>query len=817
MKSPNKNTMRILFTLTFLSLCSLIQAQTASIQGQLQDEAGAPVSFANVVLHTAADSSIYKVEVSDETGVFKLQGLNPGQYFLKVSYVGAGDLNVPDINLKEGQALDLEVLKFAPSSIELETATVTAARAMVEIKPDRTVFNVQGTINAVGDDAISLLRKAPGVTVDNNNNISVLGRSGVLLYVDGKRLPIVGDDLVSFLQSLTAEQIDRIDIITNPGARYEAEGNAGIIDIRLKKDKNSGFNGSVTANYNQGRYDGYFGNTSFNYRNKTLNVFAQGGGGSGGGYNDMFFKSNQNGLFLDEINQGRNFYDNYNARVGVDFFLNEKNTIGVLAGIRGFSGNDRNTNRIQIAQAITPTDVDSILVAQNTAESERDQNTFNINYRFDNGKGRVINVDLDYGRYENDNQRNQPNRYFDANEEVLLTEVINFFDTPTDIDIYTFKIDFEEKLFGGNLSFGSKLSRVVSDNTFLFYDVEGGVNMLNNQFSNRFEYTENVYAGYINFARQISEKWNFSAGLRAEQTDALGDLQAFLPELQEDPVDLNYLSWFPSAGLTWQVAPQHLLALNYGRRINRPDYNVLNPFENRLSELTFEKGNPFLNPEIVNNIELGYTLAYRYNFKLAYSKTTDQITRLIAPDDMDERASFITWANLAEQTVYSFNISAPVQVTEKWNAFINFNASHIDNQADYGDGAIVDVQAFSYNIFAQNTIDLPFNFKGEVSGWFSGPGVWGGVFEYNETWSLNLGLQRKFFSDKLNVRMAFNDIFFKTGWNGVSEFNGLVSTGRGNWDSRRFSINLNYSFGNQKIKSRKRKTGLEEEAGRVGG
>jgi outer membrane receptor protein involved in Fe transport len=309
---------------------------------------------------------------------------------------------------------------------------------------------------------------------------------------------------------------------------------------------------------------------------------------------------------------------------------------------------------------------------------------------------------------------------------------------------------------------------------------------------------------------------SFSAGLRAEQTDATGDLRPFLPEFEEPPVELNYLSWFPSAGLTWQVSRSNMLSLNYGRRINRPDYNVLNPFNSQISELSYQKGNPFLSPEIVNNIELGYTLKYKYNFKLAYSRTTDQITRLIAPDENDPRAGFITWENLAEQKVINFSVSAPIQITKKWNSYFNFSASHIDNQADYGEGAIVDVQAFTYSIFQQQTFDLPGGFKAEVSGYFSGPGVWGGVFVYETSWSLNLGLQKKFFQDRMNVKISGNDLFYQSGWSGESSFNGLVSTGNGNWDSRKVALSISYRFGSQSVKAaRRRTTGMEEEAKRV--
>jgi outer membrane receptor protein involved in Fe transport len=813
----NNQTHMKTFTFTLLALAFSLFGfgQDIAIEGKLLDQDGNAVIYANVSLHIQKDSALFKVEASNEDGVFYFKGVKPDAYYLKATSVGFDDLTVEDIKPGEGEIIALGDITLSSTAIDLQTATVTASRAIVEVKPDRTVFNVQGTINSAGDNAIGLLRKAPGVLVDNNDNISVLGRSGVLLYVDGKRLPLSGDDLTNYLESLPAEQIDRMDIITNPGAKYEAEGNAGIIDIRLKKDKNLGANGTVSSNFSQGIFATGNLNVSGNYRNKRMNVFGNVGLNSGHRFHKIDFVSLQNGIQLAETNRMHNDWSGYDFRLGTDFFLDKNHTIGFMVSGRQFDGNRNSLNRIEIAPAFSGELTDSILVANNTADETRTQQTYNLNYQFQKG-AHTLNMDADYGSYRNTSIRLQPNLYYDAGEEVVLTEVITGFDTPRDIDIYTFKADYEVKLGKGNLGIGTKLSKVATDNTFLFYDQVDGIDQLNNRKSNQFFYDEKVYAGYLNFSSPLGEKFSFSAGLRAEQTDATGDLQTFLPDLQEAPVDFTYLSWFPSAGLTYQVSKQNTLSLNYGRRINRPDYNVLNPFNNQLSELSFMKGNPFLQPEIVNNVELGYTLAYRYNFKIAYSYTTDQITRLIAPSDDDERANFITWANLANQTIFSVNISAPIQVTKAWNAFINITGSHLDNQADYGDGAVVDVQAWTYSIFQQHTIDLFKGLKGEISGYYSGPGVWGGVFKYESNWSLNLGLQKRFFNNKLNAKLAVNDIFYESGWSGFSDFNGLYSAGSGSWDSRRASLSLSYNFGNQNVKARKRKSGLEDESKRIG-
>jgi len=437
-------------TLSLLCLCLGGWAQTASIQGQLQDDAEEAVAFANVALYFSADSTLAKVETSNEAGIFAIKGLAAGNYYLEATFVGFSNLYKTNIQLQNGQQLDLGVLKFTTSGVDLQEVSVTAQRAMVEIKPDRTVFNVQGTINSVGSDAISLLRKAPGVTVDNNDNVSVLGRSGVLVYVDGKRLPLSGQDLSNYLQNLPAEQIDRIDIISNPGARYEAEGNAGIIDIRLKKDKNLGANGSVNGTYSQGRYARKNFSANGNYRNKLFNTFATAGFGDGKVFNELEFQSYQNGLFLDETMDNRNNWEAYNYRLGTDFFLAENHTAGFLISGRSMNGTRRSLNRIALSQQNMPTQIDSILVANTQADDTRTGETYNLNYRFDNGKGRTLNLDLDYGNYENDSERLLPNRYFDAKEETVLTEVINSFDTPTDINISTFKVDYEDRLWGGS-------------------------------------------------------------------------------------------------------------------------------------------------------------------------------------------------------------------------------------------------------------------------------------------------------------------------------------------------------------------------------
>ncbi|MBK8052650.1 MAG: outer membrane beta-barrel protein [Saprospiraceae bacterium] len=399
---------------------------------------------------------------------------------------------------------------------QLEEVVVTAQRALIEVKADRTVFNVQGTINSAGENGLNLLRKAPGVLVDNNNSISVLGRAGVLLYVDGKRVPLTGDDLTNYLENLTSEQIDKIDIITNPGSKYEAQGNAGIIDIRLKKDKNLGSNGSVSTTYGHGRYGTGNFNANGNYRNKILNTFGGVGYNQGVRWNEMIFDTYQNGIRLLETNRSTNDYNGVNGRWGTDFFLNKKSTLGFLVSGQVNGSDNASNNRTMISAESNPNKIDSILTAPNTSDNKRKQATFNLNYAYVSGKNR-LNIDADYGTFRNEADHFQPNYYFNSGESNIISQNINSYNTPVKIDIATAKADFETELFGGNVGVGTKFSNVATDNTFLFFNIKNNVSARDDRRSNQFKYHENVYAGYLNYSKNINAKWNASAGLRVEK------------------------------------------------------------------------------------------------------------------------------------------------------------------------------------------------------------------------------------------------------------------------------------------------------------
>ena len=297
-----------------------------------------------------------------------------------------------------------------PASVELAEVTVKAKRALVEVHADKTVFNVDGSINSTGSDAMELLRKAPGLVVDNNDNIIMNGKNGVKVYIDGRPSHLSTSDLAAYLKTIQASDIDNIEIITNPSAKYEAEGNAGIINIRMKKDKNLGANGTVNLGYARGRADSYNGSLSGNYRSRSNNTFGSYNYSNGEHveYFDLFRE--QAGKSFKQTNTNSNDYQAHNFKLGSDFFLNNFNTFGFL--VNGYQSNytSRTNSHTPISQIGTGV-ADSTLIASSLNEGSRANYNFNINYRFDDTKGKVWNFDADYGLYRNDGSEDQPNTY----------------------------------------------------------------------------------------------------------------------------------------------------------------------------------------------------------------------------------------------------------------------------------------------------------------------------------------------------------------------------------------------------------------------
>ncbi|NND07039.1 MAG: TonB-dependent receptor [Saprospiraceae bacterium] len=798
----------LILLISFLS--SLAQG-TSSISGKVVGIDHSAISYATIVLYRSVDNSLVKANFSELNGAFSFDKLEADTYQLKITYVGFKPFWSKTIEVVEGQDLTMESAILIEQAEELGEVVVKAARPLIEIQPDKTIFNVDGSINAAGSDALELLRKAPGVVVDNNERVLLQGKNGVKIYINGKKSPLSADDLADYLKSIQSNEIDAFEIITNPSARYEAEGNAGIINIRIKKDQGLGTNATVTSSFRQGTTAKANNNLSFNHHNKHLNLFGRYG-------NSLGQYRSYNLILREQVGQGFDTRANmvsdrtrHSYRIGTDLFLNEKSTLGFLVNGALSSGDWHNRSRTRIFPLTTGI-TSGYLIATNDMEQQRDNFNANANYFFEGVEGTSLSVDADFGLFRNNGSSYQPNTYLDASETSLMDERIFSSLTPTDIEVYTFKVDYEKSLWDGKWGVGGKLSYVTTDNTFDFFDVIDAEKIENIDRSNNFIYKENINAAYTTYNFQRG-KFNFMAGIRMEHSHSLGDLNSAQSN-NDELVERDYVDFFPSGGITFTPSDKSAWRLNYSRRIDRPNYQDLNPFEFKLDELTFQRGNAFLNPQYSNSFSLGHTYKQKLNTTLTYSVTTDLITEIT--DTFSREATFISKVNLAKQKNVSLAVSYPFSVNKWWSVYSNMTAYRVSNKANFGGTKIIDLSANVFTFYGQNTFLLPKGLKLEVSGFYNSPGLWGGNFRTDAMWAMDLGLQTRLFKDRANLKFALTDVFKTQDWSGANSFGALNVMVSGGWESRQFRATLTYNFGNTQVKkARSRQTGLEDEKRRV--
>jgi len=806
-----------------LSFESLSAQQVA---GFAKDDKGKPLSGASVALKNSKDSSVVKIGISAPSGQYEFSPVSPGRYFITVSHVGFIAQNSVVFRTDKESRTTVPEITLARTSKELREATVTAGKPLVEVKPDKLVVNVEGSINAVGTDALELLRKSPGVTVDKDNNLSLNGKNGVQVYIDGRPSYLSASNLADYLKSLPSSSIESIEIISNPSAKYDAAGNAGIINIRLKKNQAFGTNMSLNAGYNIGVYSKYNGGLSFNHRNSKFNIF--------GDYNfrhyinegySTQYRTQLDTFFLQKTTLVSNA-NTHNFKFGTDYFIDDRNTLGFIAS--GVSSNYGVNSTAGTVISYAPTkQTDRLLKANNTTTGSRDNVNFDLNYRFADTSGHELNIDADYGAYHFRSNQYQPNDYYDSTGKMLLYSNNYKMISPSDIHLYTFRADYETGLAKGKLSLGLKSSYVSTKNDFEEYDVDynGGVahSEMDTLSSNNFDFRENINALYANYTRTL-KGWIIQGGLRAENTNSKGTSTGF-KEVQQNngstilaPYDStftrHYTDLFPSASVTYNRIPKHQWTLNYSRRIDRPTYQSLNPFEFKLDDYTLSRGNTRLRPQYTNSVGLTYTWNSKLTVTINYSHTKDLATTLI--DTIDGSKSLVEQANLANQDVASFSVSYPFQY--KWySVFINASGFYQLNRANLGIGRIINVNVFNTTIYSQHSFRFGRGWTGELLQYYTSPNLWTATLRAAHIWTLDAGISKTVFAGRGTCKASVTDIFHTGGWSGTSVFAGQNTHIVGGSETRQLKLSFNYRFGNIKVKAaRRRTTGAEEETKRVG-
>ncbi len=805
----------IMFALALLLLTGLqsMAQQSSKVNGSVTDNSKKPLQAVTVSLLKKTDSSLVKAAVTDKEGAFEISTKDTSKLIISYSAVGFDTKYGEAFLLKPGDSYNAQTIALQTAVNKLQGVTITAKKPLIEVRADKTVFNIEASINATGSNAYELLQKSPGMTIDNNDNINMKGKTGVKVYVDGKMMQLDTKDLAAYLKSINSNDIEAIEMISNPSAKYDASGNAGIVNIRLKKNKKFGTNGSANLGLVQGVTPKGNGSVALNYRDKKVNLFSNIGGNIGRYENNLNLYRIQKDTLYDQRNLNSNHEKSVNTKVGADYFLNEKHTVGVMA--TGNFGDNILTSASATPIYYNPTgQFIKKLEASNKVPGSRTNANFNVNYRYADTSGTEINFDADYGIFRGTGRSYQPNNYY-GNSNNLLYSIINRNYTPTDIDIRTVKIDIEQKLGKGKFGYGGKAAYVTTKNTFDFFnDDSTGLPIKILDRSNKFNYKEKVNALYVNYQQQLNAKWSIQGGLRMEQTSSDGNLTREDGIVQADNrVKRNYTNLFPSAALTWNLHKNHTLNLTYSRRIDRPTYQDLNPFENKLDELTYEKGNAFLRPQYTDNIELTHTFMGLINTSISYSHVKDYATVVT---DTAKNATFIQQQNLATQNIFGANIGSATPINKWWSGYANIWFSYQKFSGTIG-GKALKVNIPLYGAYVQQTFILGKDYTAELSGYFNGPGIWGATSKSKAQGGIDVGLQKLLLHKNMTVKISATDILHTASpWRSLADFGGVYIRGSGTYESQTGRLTVSYRFGSSQIKSaRDRKTGLDSESKRI--
>ncbi|MDB5233652.1 MAG: hypothetical protein JWR44_645 [Hymenobacter sp.] len=805
------------FLRTLLALALVVPAAAlgqgrAGVSGTVATPAGVAVEYATVTLHRAADSAVVKTEFTDMQGHFQLDGNSGNRYRVSVAQVGferywsapfelpAGSLSLPGIRLTTSQAT------------ALKEVTVTARKPLFEHHADRTVVNVADSPLSAGATALDVLGRSPGVTTDARDNLSLRGRNGLLVVIDGKRVPLTGIELADYLKALPAEQVQSIELITNPGAKYDAQGGAGVIAINLKRDQRLGTNGSANVSYGRGQYGKFTGGLSLNHRGKNVSSYSSYAYSDRQGFALLDFTrryaatSTQLGATSQLATERLSHLRSHTAKLGADFTLTKHTQLGVALSGLGSQTVYATTNNTEVNTGGSSIERYSSTLAQTLTQPSGAAN-LNLRHTFaDSATARSLSADVDWARYRTTRvlglntyftEPVQPSTVLDGNQRSTLT-------------IQSVKADFGQPLpYRTRLEAGAKMTQVVSDNDVAFVTTSRGVSTFRADISTPFRYEENVNAAYASL-RGTLPKTTWQAGLRAEQTNTLAEVSG------EKTNEQHYLQLFPSASVQRTLSERHALALSAARRIDRPTYGQVNPLRNYFDATSYRSGNPELVAQTSYNFELSHTYRQKFSTAVAYAQTALPIVNVVQPSPDGGRVVVNRDVNLSAEHFYGLTLTAPLDLAKWWALYAN-GVAFYDRVVGRLNDTPLDRGRVAFSLTANNSFTLPHGWSADVNGQYQS----GQVFAFETIrprGQVSAGVQKSLWNKQGTLRVNVADIFYTTPVSSTSTYDNFSETFRRGEDTRVVTAALTYRFGNSKVAgARKRAAGADEEIKRATG
>lgn len=806
----------LLGSLSAFSIAGLAQSDlNGSVEGNISI-AQKPVEAASVGLLRIKDSAVIKRAVTDKAGSFTLDKLGAGKYLVVVQAAGFSKYYSEVFELSATRKThNLKITNLQPASKELASVTVTSKKPFIEQKLDKTIVNVDASPTNAGTTVMEVLEKSPGISVDKDGNISLKGKQGVMILMDGRPTYLGGQDLANMLKNMSSSNLDQIEIMTNPPAKFDASGNSGVINIKTKKNKMYGFNGSFTTGYGQGVYPKTNNSLNLNQRTGKFNLFVNASHYYSHNFGDIKIlrnfreKASDNLLSIfDQRSLSDRNYNSYNYKAGFDYFASKKTTLGLVVTGFGNVGSELTSNNTLIKDKNGALTTSTLSTNDVNNDFKNIGVNFNLRHVFDS-TGTELTSDIDYVRYSAFNSQLLRSSFFDnagnkkAPDEILRGRV------PSSIDIYSAKIDFSKTL-KGDIKFeaGLKSSYVETDNDAQYSNWKNTQFVTDSARSNHFLYKENINAAYVNFGKQFSKKWSGQLGLRAENTNMNGNQLTTGQTFKRD-----YTQVFPTVYIGYTLNEKNQFSLNFGRRIDRPNYQDLNPFFYFLDKYTYQVGNPYLNPQFSNNFELNHIYAGMLTTSINYSRTNDIIQDVLEQID-STTTSYMKKSNIAKRQTFGLSVSLGVPLTKWWRTNVYTNVFNNKFEGIVNGGFIsVSGTTFSGNINNQFTFKK--GWGAELSGFYRS-GAIEGVLATKGMGAVNVAFSKQVLKNKGSLKLSVRDVFYTQQFRGSSRYQNVDVTIHQVRDSRVFNFSFSYRFGKGKpVPQQRKKGGAGDEQSRV--
>ena len=783
----------LLFLLAFL-FSTIITAQT--ITGKVIDKT-ASIPFANIIV-TDSNQKIITGTTTDDNGLFNVK-VKAGTYKITISFIGYKNHTSEIVVTKN---INLGVILIEESGEILDEVVIKVAKRIIERKIDRLVFNVEKSIAATGGNGFDVLKIAPGVQIQNGV-IEILGKGASRIMINGRISPLQGDDLISFLSGLNANDIKKVEIITNPPANYEASGNGGLINIIMKSGIQDSWRNATTVVYSQNKYNFTTLTNNFFYNKNKISFSANLSGSKGHFENIENLKIMYPTNFWDIDVRSKMGRDQFSGRFLIDYKLSDKTTFGFQ-----YLGN--NNAPKDIGKTISSifdinSDLEKKLINKGTNKNDAKNHTANFHLITQlDSLGKSISFDIDYFTFNSVRERDFITESFLGNGvfEGVNSAAIN--NSTQKTKNFSSKVDVVLPLKKINLSFGAKASFTNSNSNVLYYNTISGMPILDSNRSNKFNYKENNLAAYISGNTNLNENLQMQFGLRVENSKTEG----FSDSINQKNTN-QYTKLFPTMYFSYTRNENNSFGFSYGRRINRPDFKHLNPFRFYINDRSYSVGNPFLKPTFSDNFEFSHSYKRRFNTSVFLNKITSGYGTVFT-SDVANQTQIITRENYYKQYIYGVSENFSFTKFSWWQSqnginLIGYNTKFIK---DFGSKPKNGMRLY---LTSNNTFLLSEKTKLQVNSWY-GSKHSSGLFSVGEMYNLSFGLQHHFAKSNLKMSLLFNDVLNTASLNNyVSTVNGIEQTYKQNESSRNFRISLSYDFGNKKVNVKKRSFGNDDE------